>query len=331
MTIEIKTMNVEPRRQTFGHIARRYGVDKAASRYDEGTLDLQATDHFHYRPLYEPEFELYDAAKTAVVMEDWYKLRDPRQYYYATYNIARANMNQSVERNFAFVEKRDLLSRMDADWSAKVRQYLLPMRHVEWGANMTMTTCCERGYGTAVTAPCIFSSADHLGMAQQISRIGLVLDGSTGDSLDEAKTQWMEAPYWQGIRKVVEDTLVERDWFQLFVAQGLCIDGFLHALVYGVFDTAGQDHGATGLSMLTEFMVDWNDEHSRWVDAVIKTAAAESDANKALIAGWATTWLDAIAAAGRPLAAHVLGESAADAAVAEARAVVEARIKKCGL
>ena len=45
-------------------------------------------------------------------MEDWYKPLDPRQYYYATYNIARANMNQAVERNFAFVEERGLLVKL---------------------------------------------------------------------------------------------------------------------------------------------------------------------------------------------------------------------------
>ena len=44
MTVQIKTINLEPKRQTFGHIAHRLGGGKPASRYQEATLDVQATD-----------------------------------------------------------------------------------------------------------------------------------------------------------------------------------------------------------------------------------------------------------------------------------------------
>lgn len=330
MTIDIKTINVEPRRHTFGHIARRLGDDKPASRYDEATMDLQPTDNFHYKPLWEPEYWTYDKAKTALKMEDWYALRDPRQYYYATYNIARANMQQSVERNFGFVEKRGMLDQMDADWRALVADYLLPMRHVAWGANMNMAAVCDRGYGTALTAPSIFTAADQLGMAQILSRIGLMMDGSTGASLDAAKATWMEAPYWQGIRKAVEDSLVLKDPMELYTAQTLAFDGILHRLVYDRFDAAGQKHGAAGLSMLTEFMVEWRTDHEKWVDAVLKVAAAESAENKALLSGWAKSWIDTVAEAARPLAAHVLGDNSGGV-VDEIRAEMAARCAKIGL
>lgn len=330
MTIDIKTINVEPRRHTFGHVARRLGGDKPASRYDEATLDLQATDNFHYKPLWEPEYWIYDERKTALKMEDWYALRDPRQYYYATYNIARANMQQSVERNFAFVEKRGLLDQMDADWRTVVADYLLPMRHVAWGGNMNMASICDRGYGTAVTAPCMFAAADQLGMAQIISRIGLLFDGATGSSLDAAKAAWMDAPHWQGIRKAVEDSLVVKDWMELYTAQTLAFDGILHRLVYDRFDAAGQKRGAAGVSMLTEFMVEWRADHEKWVDGVLKAAAAESGENKALLSRWAASWIDAVAEAARPLAVRVLGDGG-DAAVDDVKAEIAGRCAKIGL
>ena len=221
MTVQIKTIDLEPKRQTFGHVARRLGGDKPASRYQEATLDVQATANFHYKPLYEPEFWQYDTRKTAVVMEDWYKPLDPRQFYYATYNIARANMNQAVERNFAFVEERGLIDKLSAESKAAIERGLLPLRHLHWGSNMNMTEMTQRGYGTAVTAPCIFSAGDHLGMAQIVSRIGLEVDRQTGVSLDKAKETWLNDAAWQGARRLIEDTLVERDWFQLYVAQTL--------------------------------------------------------------------------------------------------------------
>jgi len=331
VTVEIKTIKVEPRRQTFGHIARRLGADKAASRYEEATLDVQATANFHYKPLWGADHWHYDERRTAIRMADWYALRDPRQFYYATYNIARANQYQATEHNFEFVEKRGMLGLLDPAWRETVAFYLLPMRHVEWGANMNAAMMCDQGYGTAVTAPCIFSAGDRLAMAQIIGRIGLALDGNTGSSLDTAKERWMTAPEWQGLRKLTEDTLVVKDWFELFVAQNLAIDGVLHALVYGRFDAEGQRLGGTGVSMLTEFMSEWFAEQSRWVDSVIKTAAAECPENKALLSGWFAAWSARAAEAAAPLAARVLGEEEARGAVAEALGNLTARAKTLGL
>jgi phenol hydroxylase P1 protein len=326
VTIQIKTLDFEPKRQTFGHVARRLGGDKPASRYQEAVLDLQATANFHYKPLWEPQFWQYDFGKSAVKMDDWYKPLDPRQYYYATYNIARANMNQSVERNFAFVEERGLIEKLSPATKARIERGLLPLRHLHWGSNMNMSEICQRGYGTAITAPCIFSAGDHLGMAQIISRIGLTLDGQTGASLDKAKDVWMTDPAWQGARKLIENTFVERDWFQLYVAQTLGVNAVLFDLAYKNCDAAWAD-SATTVAMLTEFMSDWRAEESRWSDHVVKTVAAESADNKALISKWTAYWIDRATEAAKPLSAALLGdggkaaEAAGDAAWARARSL----------
>ena len=47
-------------------IARRYGQDRPASRYDEAVLDVQADVNFHYKPLWAPEYELFDPRRTLV-------------------------------------------------------------------------------------------------------------------------------------------------------------------------------------------------------------------------------------------------------------------------
>ena len=324
MTVQIKTIDLEPKRQTFGHIARRLGADQPASRYQEATLDVQATDNFHYKPLWEPEFWAYDTGKSAVKMEDWYKPLDPRQFYYAAYNIARANMHQAVERNFAFIEERGLIQKLSLEAKAAVERGLLPLRHLHWGSNMNMSEICQRGYGTAVTAPCIFSAGDHLGMAQIISRIGLELDGQTGVSLDTAKETWLSDAAWQGARRLIEDSFVERDFFQLYVAQTLAVNGVLFDLVYKHFDSAWRE-GALPVAMLTEFMSDWRAEEGRWSDHVVKTVAAESDANKTLISQWASHWIDRATEAAKPLSAALLDDGGRAAHVAQEAAVARAR------
>ena len=330
MNIDIKAEELVPRRHTYAHVARRLGADRAASRYDEATYDLQATTNFHYRPLWAPEFEIFDASRTAVRMQDWYAFDDPRQFYYATYNISRANMNAAADRAFGLVEDRDLVSRIDPDWLATVRHYLIPLRHYEWGADLNSLRITDWGYGTRVTSAAMFAAADRLGMAQLLTRIGLELSGMTEDGLDAAKDAWMESPDWQEIRHSIEDSLVVTDWFETFVAQYVALDGIIHPLIYGTFDDAGLEHDAIAVSMMCEFMVDAIKDNAKWVDALVAVAAKESADNAELISGWYREWRDRAVHAVTPLAETVLGDAAA-AAVAATTSALDDRVTRLGL
>ncbi len=308
MTIDLKAATLEQRRQTFGHVARRLG-DKAPTRYDEAMYDVQPTDNFHFRPFWAPEFELYDKSRTAIQMEDWYAFRDPRQFYYGTYTIARSNMNQATERNFDFVQKRNMLDMLTPEWRDKTELYLLPLRHYEWGANMNAGLIADYGYGTAITSAAAFSMMDRLGNAQVLSRIGLLLDGGTGEALTRAKDNWINHEALQGLREVVENSFVVDDWFEVFIAQYLAFDTVVFGLVYDHIDSEAQKHGGVALSMLCEFLLDWDREHRRWVDSVVKIAVRESDANKALLNRWYKKWSRPAQAAVRPLAKEILGST----------------------
>ncbi|MFZ2870407.1 aromatic/alkene monooxygenase hydroxylase subunit beta [Zavarzinia sp.] len=330
MTIEIKTATIQPRRQTYANVARRIGADKPASRYDESMFDLQATGEFHYRPTWAPELELFDARRTAIVLEDWHVLRDPRQFYYGTYTITRSRMMEATEKAFAYAERRGHVAGISPEWLQSVHHYLLPLRHYEWGANMNNCNITDIGFGSAITEAAMFATMDRLGIAQVISRIGLLMDGGTGASLSAAKQTWLDHASWQGLRHAMEDLFVAPDWFEVFVAQNLVLDGLLYPLVYRGFDEAGLAHGGASLSPLTEFMLDWFDETSRWVDAVIGAAARESAANASHLSGWAAQWSVRARDALLPIATDVLGPQA-EAAIDTHMADLAARCRKIGL
>lgn len=330
MNIDIQAEAITPRRHTFSHIARRFGVDKPASRYEEATYDVQPVTNFHYRPTYAPEFELYDARRTQIVMADWYVFRDPRQFYYATYNISRAAMQQSFDDAANFVEKRDLISGVDPEWLDKFAAYLLPLRHLEWAANMNCQLIADWGYGTQITSAAAFCGADRLGLAQIISRIGLVLGDGSDEKLVAAKQQWTDVLEWQPLRCLAEDTLVVRDWFETFVAQFVAIDSLVYPLVCEAFDKAGAAHSGAPLSMMTGFLSDWFADNSRWTDAVLKAAASESEHNRATLDRWIAHWGSRAAEALAPVVTMVLGDLG-PAAVAEAQAKLAERLGKLGL
>ena len=97
MQIDLRTVAIKPQRNTFDHLARRFG-DKQANRYQEATYDVQPSKNLHYRPSWDPERQLWDASRTAVVMEDWYAFKDPRQFYYATWTNARERQQEHTEQ-----------------------------------------------------------------------------------------------------------------------------------------------------------------------------------------------------------------------------------------
>jgi phenol hydroxylase P1 protein len=329
--IDIKTTVIQPKRQTFDHIAKRLGGDRPASRYEEATMDVQWENTFHYRPLWDPQYKLFDKSRTKIVMADWYALKDPRQYYYANYNIARSRMVEGSDHAFDMVDKRDMLKAIPAAWAAKVTTYLLPLRHYEWGGNMNNGQVSALAWGAALSNATAFHMADRLGNAQVIGRIGLAMNENTEVALDAAKQLWLNDPRWTPIRNVVEDSFVVADPIELFIAQNLAMDGIIHPLVLGSFAREGDRNGASALSFLTAFINDWKDESDKWIDFVVKTMAAESDANKGHLKAWLAKWSARMVEAVGPLAADVLGADAGKAAVAEAKAGLEARAAKLGL
>jgi phenol hydroxylase P1 protein len=330
MKLDIRTSAAEPRRQAYAYLTRRFGEDRAATRYEEAIYDLQSTTNFHYRPIWQPEFELFDVKKTAIVLADWYALLDPRQFYYATYNISRAGLEAANTKAFEFAEKQELLAELSADARARALDTILPMRHYEWGANRILWSICDRGYGTAVADAAAFAAMDRLGMAQVITRLGLALDGQTGGSVGTAKKAWMDAPEWQGVRRLVEDSFVIDDWFEAFVAQNLAMDGIVHRLVWDEVRKALRHAGGTGLVMVTDIVGDVYADQAKWIDAVVKTAAAASPENKAKLGEWLTAWTARAVEAATPLAKHALGAKA-DEAIERLARELSARAAKLGI
>ena len=326
MSIEIKTNSVEPIRQTFGHIARRFG-DKPASRYQEASYDLEAKTNFHYRPLWDSEHELNDETRTAIRMEDWYAVTDPRQFYYGAYVGNRAKMQEAAETSFGFCEKRNLLGRLPEETQKQLLRLLVPLRHVELGANMNNSKIAGDAIATTVAQMHIYQAMDRLGVGQYLSRIALLIDGSTGTSLDESKGYWMDDELWQPMRKLVEDTLVMQDWFELSLVQNVLMDGLLYPMVYEKMDQWLGEQDAEDVSMLTEFMRDWYKESLRWTNAMMKAVAGDSDANRELLQTWIDHWEPRVYQALKPLAEASTGVDALD----ETRAQLATRLKKFGL
>ena len=328
MQIDVKTVTIEPARKTFDHLVRRFG-DKQPTRYQEASYDIQATENLHYRPTWDPEQALYDPDLSRIKMNDWYDIKDPRQFYYHTYTLTRARQQDTAEANFDFVESRGLIEMMPPELRAASAALLMPLRHVAWAANQNNTFICGYGYGVTYTQPALYYAMDCLGIAQYLTRLGLLLDGTA--ALERGKEDWMHAPAWQATRRLAEDTMAIRDPVESFVAWNVAFDGLLYPLVYEhIVDSYLSAKGGAAVAMLTQFMTNWFNETQKWIDAAIKSMAEESASNRQVLSDWFSEWSRRAVAAERDIVAIVLADEA-DELLSEYHAALATRMQKNGL
>ncbi|MEY4414624.1 MAG: hypothetical protein RIQ53_1917, partial [Pseudomonadota bacterium] len=89
-------------------------------------------------------------------------------------------------------------------------------------------------------------------------------------------------------------------------------------------------HGSAVLATVLDFPLRWHEDHGRWIDALLKTLAAENEANRAQLADWAGQWGARLGEALVPIAELALG-SEAPAALDRAREALARRLTKAGI
>ncbi len=306
MQFELRTQVIEPQRKTFQHLIDRYG-DRPASRYEEGSIDIQATANYHYRPLWNPEMEIYSPDYSDLKLADAYSFTDPRQFYYAPYVTSRADMHEAFGSTLDYLEKRGMFDRLPANWSSVVQDIVLPLRHYEAAGQMIFSHAARFGWGTTITQCCAYAAFDRIGNAQILSRAGISFGGGTADSLDTAKTTWLEDADWQGLRKHTEELLVTRDWGRAIVALDVT-DRLLYGLMYTHLDEAALLGGAGSYSLVAQHLSGWFTDQRRWMDALYKAWGADPEhgtANAAAVADVVESTLATASAALAPIAAKL--------------------------
>ncbi len=308
MSMDLRTIGITPLRQTFGHLARRMGADKPASRYMEATMDLQPVENFHYRPTWEPQYEIFDATRTAIAMQDWYALKDPRQYYYGAWTLARGRMQETAEGDFNLVDELGLAVAYSLAGKDEALRVFLPLRHAAWGSNINNAYVSAYGYGIAISQAACYASMDQLGIAQYLTRLGMAFNDV--EALAVGKEAWLNAPEWQELRRYTEDLMVEKDWFEVLLAQTFALEGLLFPLIYERFNDQLNTAYGPVFSMLTRFQREWFGESAKWMDAVLKAAATDNPANKAQLASWFKHWQERAVKALLPVARLAFGAEA---------------------
>jgi phenol/toluene 2-monooxygenase (NADH) P1/A1 len=276
---ELRQQVIEPVRQTFTPLVKRYG-DRPATRYEEGSVGIQSTEHFHYRPLWDPRHDIYDADYSALKLSDPDAYTDPRQFYYTPYVVNRAALHEAFGRNLTYVVDRGLLTKMPQTWQDLVTKAVLPLRYYESGAQLINVEGGRFAYGTTIEQVFTYASFDRIGNAQLLSRIGIALGENSDAVLATTKPAWMEDPNLQGMRRLIEELLVEPDWALSNIGLDLC-DRLVFPLLTAHLDEAALLGGAGAYSLLIQQLGLWWTDQRKWLDALISAWVNDPEHGKA--------------------------------------------------
>jgi phenol hydroxylase P1 protein len=335
MGYELRTNVIDPERTTFSYLVERFG-DRPATRYQEATFNLQPVENFHYRPTWDASRELYDPDYSALKLSDPYTFVDPRQYYYTPYVAAAAARHEAFGQTLKYVEDRRLLDKLPDGWHITVTGFVLPLRHYESGAQLVCLNASRFAWGTSVEQPLAFAALDRIGNAQSLSLVGLALAGGAGDTLTEAKKNWMYAQPLQGLRKLLEELLAEDDWAAGLIGLDL-VDEVLFPVLFEHLDDRALARGATAYSLLAHHFNEWYRNHRKWMTPLLKAwvedpqhGAANLKAMNEVIA----RWYPAAVAAMNEFAAGVAdaaGSTTVIGAVQRAAAESAGQLRKLGI
>lgn len=334
MQYELKTQVVDQQRKTFTHLIERFG-DRPASRYEEGTIGIQATENFHYRPTWAPDKELYDPDYSRFKLADPYSFTDPRQFYYTPYVTTRTGMHEAFGKTLDYLEKRDLFAKLPQAWRSIMADTFVPMRHYESAGQLIFSGACRFGYGTTITQCCGYAAFDRIGIAQLISRVGIALGGGGAELLDSAKAAWVEDTHLQGMRRYVEEAMVGTDWADTVIAYDLS-DQLIYGLLYRELDEAALLGGAGAYSLVAQHLSGWFTDQRRWLDALYKAWLADPEygaSNAAAFEAVAAAKLPQAVGAVTDMAAHIdsFGAVGAVEAVGRLAADVTEQLGRLGL
>ena len=165
---ELRTLVIEPKRRTYRHVQERVG-DRAPTRYEEATIGIQSLEGFHYRPLWAPDRDLYDPAWSRLRVSDPDAFLDPRQFYYGSYVMNRAQRTDALGQMVAFVQERDLASMLPDRWIDVLAGVVIPLRHYEAGANLISINAARFAWGAPIGTAAAFSAMDRLANAQLLT------------------------------------------------------------------------------------------------------------------------------------------------------------------
>lgn len=169
---------------------------------------------------------------TRLKATDWWAYRDPHAEWFRPFVKRQADIGRSIEQSIAGAKRAGNFANFDAEWVDFLSKHYAAYRFAEYGLFLALCQAQREAGSDVVAQPIIFQSVEKDRHAQDITLYGMVLEAEIpGFSDSAAKDIWMNAPEWQGLRKIVEYLLACRDWAEIYLVVNFLIEPLVSTLL----------------------------------------------------------------------------------------------------
>ena len=270
------------------------------SEYEIVTTNLQ-TRNRHRDQAYElspaPDLAMNDWYRKYVFdsnlqHDDWEEFRDPDEMIYRNYTRTQDSQEEYIDGVLS--EHNDIGHDEDlsADWLNILENIYTPRRFVQVTLQMTSAYILQIAPASTITACAGFQEGDEFRWLQRIAyrtRELQIAHPERGFGSNERKI-WEKSPAFQGIRELMEKTLIAYDWGESFVANNLvakvACDETLRELA-----TVARSFRDPLLATLADNQLRDSDRSRRWSSALVKFCTDAREENRAVILSWIEDWM----------------------------------------
>lgn len=162
---------------------------------------------------------------------DWWAYRDPNAEWFRPFVKRQADVGRAIEQSIASAKRSDSFRTFDQSWVKFLENHYAAYRFAEYGLFLALCQAQREAGSDVVAQPIVFQSVEKDRHAQDITLYCMELETAIDNFSDaNAKASWMEAPEWQGLRRITEYLLACRDWGEIYVVINCLLEPLVSTL-----------------------------------------------------------------------------------------------------
>lgn len=290
MAVEVKGM------KTWSALAKN---KRRPSEYEIVTTNLQTRNRLRdqaYELSPAPDLAMNDWYRRYVFdsrlqHEDWEQYRDPDELVYRVYTRAQDSQEEYVDGLLNEHDDIEYDAGLPAEWLQVLERVYTPRRYLQTTLQMGAAYLLQIAPASTLTAAAGFQEGDEFRWLQRVAYRTRELANSHPNNgfARKERDYWENDAAWQGLRELMEKTLVAYDWGESFVALNLVAKPAADETLRELAVTARR-FGDPLLALLADNQLRDSDRSRRWSSALVEFCARREQ-NKSVIGEWIDKWM----------------------------------------
>lgn len=231
---------------------------------------------------------------TLLKATDWWEYRDPNAEWFRPFVKRQADIGRSIEQAIAGAKRANTCAAFDESWTEFLQTHYAAYRFAEYGLFLILCQAQREAGSDVIAQPMIFQSVEKDRHAQDITLYCMELESQIeGFSDARAKDTWMNAPEWQGLRRVTEYLLACRDWGEIYLVVNCLLEPLVSALICRelILRNAAR-HGDVITSVIAQAAESCRENNAASNTALVEMLLKQAPVhNLAVINSWFDKWL----------------------------------------